>query len=64
MSTHNLSRRLARQGGDLAFQLSDAGFARVVLNQPFQSCVRQFHEFGLQAMLFQLPRHQEAFGDL
>ena len=58
------ARGLAREGRNLAFQLAHAGLAGVIVDDAAQSWVGEFHLLFGQAMLFQLARHQVAFGDL
>ncbi len=54
----------AGERGDLAIQLTDAGFAGVIVDDPAQGRVGNFDFILGQAVLFHLARHQVAFGDL
>ena len=64
MAADDLARGLARQRGDFSFQLPHSSLARVVVDHALQCRIRQLGQLGLQSVLFQLARHEEAFGNL
>jgi hypothetical protein len=61
---NKLARQLAAAGTDLAFEIADAGFARVVTNHFENAFVREVELFGFRGHCLRLLRHEMSFGDL
>src|SRR3970282_636439 len=57
-------RRRAQHGADLALEIAHAGLARIAVDDRAQGIVVQRGLLGLQAVRFELPRHEIALRDL
>jgi hypothetical protein len=62
--TNDSAGGFARERSDFAFQLANARFARVIMDERAQSSVGEFHFLFRQAMLFQLAGNKIPFGNL